>query len=176
MKPGSTRIVVKLCIVLGGYASAFLLACAALQVRIWLTWDEAAQSSAGMYAFADFLFFVGTLGILSLAPTALGLFFLCPGERSWSWFSIGALIVALVGPVAAVLAQPYQAYSLPLTLLWLGQILGAPLLLLAFVAFGILAPTRRARWSLFAAGLAEGLVCAYAGVCLLFLGHWVINP
>lgn len=53
-----------------------------------------------MVAFADFLFFVGTLGLLLLAPTALGLCFLSPGQRSWSWFSISALAVAVIGPVA----------------------------------------------------------------------------
>lgn len=165
----------KVGIVLAGYALAFLVASAALQVRILLTNDEAAQASAGMYAFADFLFFVGTLGILSLAPTALGLYFLSPGERSWSWLSIGALFLAIVGPAAAVLLQPYQAYSLPIALLWLGQILGAPLLLLAFVVFGLLAPTRRARWTLLAAAVAEGTVCVYAFVCLFIVGHWLIN-
>lgn len=176
MTSRSVKIVGKLGIVLASYALAFLMACAALEVRITLTNDEAAQASAGMYAFADFLFFVGTLGVLSLAPTALGLYFLCPGQRAWPLFSTSALIVAAVGPVAAVLLQPYQAYSLPITLLWLGQILGAPLLLLAFVVFGFLAPTRRARWKLFAAGLAEGIVCVYAFVCLFMLGHWIVNP
>jgi hypothetical protein len=163
----------KLGLVFAGYVVAFGIACAALEVRIALTDDEAAQASAGMYAFADFLYFVGVLGVLSLAPTALGLYFACPGERAWSWFSRGALVLAIVGPVAAVLLQPYQADSLLVTALWLGQILGAPLLVLAFAVFGILAPTRRTRLTLFAAGLAEGLVCVYAFVCLFLLGHWL---
>jgi hypothetical protein len=152
---------------------AFFAACAALEARIALTNDEAAQASAGMYAFADFLYFVGVLGVLSLAPTALGLYFLRPGERAWSWFSQGALVLAIVGPVAAVLVRPYQADSLLVTALWLGQILGSPLLVITFTAVSIFAPNRRTRWTLFAAGLAEGLVCLYAFVCLFLLGHWL---
>jgi hypothetical protein len=93
MKHRTIKIAGKFALVLAGYALAFLMACVALEVRTALTNDEAA---AGMYAFADFLFFVGTLGVLSLAPTALGLYFLCPGERSWSWFSAGALLVAVI--------------------------------------------------------------------------------
>ena len=42
------KIVGKLGIVLAGYALAFLLACAALEIRIALSNDEAAQASAGM--------------------------------------------------------------------------------------------------------------------------------
>jgi hypothetical protein len=47
-------------------------------------------------------------------------------------------------------------------------------LLLAFAVFGFFAPTRAARWRLFAAGLAEGMVCVYAFVCLFVLGRWLL--
>jgi hypothetical protein len=79
----------KISVVLAGYLAALLAACTAVYVRILNTQDAMAQASAGMYAFGDFLLFVVVFGTLSLAPTALALFFLRRVEKFWTGLSYG---------------------------------------------------------------------------------------
>ena len=67
---------VKLGVVLGGYVVACLIAGAAVYMYQPFTQSAAAQASSGMYAFNDFLLFIGMFGMLSLFPTGLALFFL----------------------------------------------------------------------------------------------------
>ena len=66
----------KLGLVIGGYVMACLVASGAVYVYQLFTQDAAAQASAGMYAFGDFILFVGIFGVLALFPTGLALYFL----------------------------------------------------------------------------------------------------
>ena len=66
----------KLGLVIGGYVVACLVASGAVYVYQLFTQDAAAQASAGMYAFGDFILFVGIFGVLALFPTGLALYFL----------------------------------------------------------------------------------------------------
>ena len=66
----------RLVLVLGGYLAACLVAGAMVYVYGLLTQNQAAQASAGMYAFGDLLLFTGVFGVLALLPTGLGLYFL----------------------------------------------------------------------------------------------------
>jgi len=66
----------KIGFVLSGYVAACLVASAVVYVYERLTQSAAAQASAGMYAFGDFLLFLAVLGILALFPTGLALYFL----------------------------------------------------------------------------------------------------
>ncbi|MGA2605375.1 MAG: hypothetical protein ABSG14_14230 [Verrucomicrobiia bacterium] len=171
----------KLGLVLAGYAAALLVTCAAFYVRGLLMRPDTSQASAGMQAFADLILFVGMFGFLSLAPTALALYFLRSHVRFWTLFSILCLAFAFTGPVAAVLIKPswgaMEIFKIP-------RILGAPLLCLAFLISAIIAPpcgcrpcalTRRfSKWPLLAAALIEGAVSAYAFLCLFVFHHWLL--
>lgn len=71
----------KLGLVLGGYVIACLAPGAIVYVYQLLT-QNAAQASAGMYAFGDLLLFIGVCGILGLFPTGLALYFLLMKRRA----------------------------------------------------------------------------------------------
>ena len=63
-------------LVIGGYVAACLVAIGAVYVYEIFTQNAAAQASAGMYAFGDFVLLVGIFGVLALFPTGLALYFL----------------------------------------------------------------------------------------------------
>jgi hypothetical protein len=63
-------------LVLGGYALACLIASGVAYVNSLFTQNPAAQASSGMYAFGDFILFIGVCGILALIPTGLAIYFL----------------------------------------------------------------------------------------------------
>lgn len=65
----------KLCLVIGGFLSACLIASGAVYAYQSFTQSAAAQASAGMYAFGDLILFVEIFGILALLPTGLALYF-----------------------------------------------------------------------------------------------------
>ena len=64
----------KLGLVIGGYVAACLVAVGAVYVNQFFTQDAASQASAGMYAFGDFILFLGTFGVIALFPTGLALY------------------------------------------------------------------------------------------------------
>ena len=66
----------KLGLVLGGYVLVCLIASGIVYVYELFTQDAAAQASAGMYAFGDFILFLGIFGVLALFPTGLAVYFL----------------------------------------------------------------------------------------------------
>jgi hypothetical protein len=66
----------KLGLVIGGYVAACLIASGAVYVYEFFTQNAASQASAGMYAFGDFILFIGIFGVLALFPTGLALYFL----------------------------------------------------------------------------------------------------
>ena len=63
-------------IVIGGYVTACLLAGSVVYVNQLFTDNAASQASAGMYAFGDFILFIGIFGVLALFPTVFALYFL----------------------------------------------------------------------------------------------------
>ena len=68
--------VMKLGLVISGYVAAALVASAAVYMYQLFTQDAASQASSGMYAFGDFILFVGLFGVLALFPTGLAVYFL----------------------------------------------------------------------------------------------------
>lgn len=168
------KTLIKLCVIIAGYVAAFAAACGAVWVRLWLTQDDpAAQASAGMYAFGDFLCFMGVLGVASLVPTGLALYFLRAYPKFWAVLSLVVLALAIAGPIVTVGMHLYDSDSLATAILFIGQVLGSPLLALGCLTFVAIAPTWRSRGLLFVAMLIEGGVSAYAFLCLFVLGHWL---
>jgi hypothetical protein len=170
----SVKTLTKLSLVPLGYLAAILAAPAAVCIRQMLTRGPDADASSGMYAFGDLLGFVAVFGLLSLAPMAWLLVMLRPCARFWSALSIVSLAAAIAGPVFAVVMQHRHPDWFVTALLFIAEFLGAPLLAIAFLTVAAIAPNRRARRMLFAAGFVEGAVSIYSFVCLFILQRFPI--
>jgi hypothetical protein len=171
----------KLGVVLGGYAAALLVACAATYVRAAIEARiDPVQASGGMQAFGDSLLFVGLFGFLALIPTALALYFLRPFEKFWTVFSVASLAIAATGPVAVLMIGMSQrspgapGAGMAVGGLGLLKVLGASLFGIGFLICAGIAPMRRSRRVLLAAAAIEFTVSAYAFFCLFVLGHWLL--
>ena len=153
--------------VAGGYIAAFLIASAAVAVRVANTRGPEAQASSGMYAAGDAFLFVAVFGVSALVPTGAALFFLRPYRHVWTVLSALGLAVAVTGVSAAILfAVGRHAGPSPLaTLAGLSvlRILAAPLLALTFLVCTILSPHRSPRFAFLAATLMEAAASAYGG-------------
>ena len=179
--PISRTALLKLGLVLAGYITAFFLTCAFFYVRSFFIPADASQASAGMQAFGDLMLFLGMFGTLSLVPTGLGLFFLRKSRTFWTLFSILALAFAVTGPVAALTVRSGAAF---VGFVGIPRILGAPLFCLAFLIGALIAPRhphrpflrsiRAGGWLLLASAALEAATSAYACLCLLILGHWLV--
>jgi hypothetical protein len=157
----------KIGVVAGGYIAAFLVASAAVAVRLANTSGPDAQASSGMYAFGDSVLFVAVFGVAALVPTAAVLFFLRPYRRFWTVLSTFGLGVAVTGLAAvAFFAIGRSAGPSPVAT-WAAlsvlRILVAPLLALAFLMCTVFSPYRPPRLALLATTAAEVVVSAYGG-------------
>jgi hypothetical protein len=157
----------KVTVVAGGYAAAFLAASAAVAIRMATTMGPDAQAAGGMYAFGDSVVFVAVFGVLALVPTGAALYFLRPYRRFWMVLSLLCLAVAVTGLTAAILfAVGRNATPSPLAT-WAGlsvlRILVAPLLALTFLVCALFTPHRSPRFAFLAATAIEAVVTAYAG-------------
>ena len=155
----------KLALVAAGYLAAFIVACAAVAVRIATSGPDA-NASSGMYAFGDAVVFTGVFGICSLGPTGAGLYLLRPYRRFWTVLASLVLALAVTG-VAAVVLFAVGRHATASTLATLAmasvlRILAAPLLSITFVVFAVLCPYRVPRVGLLAGSAAEVAVSAYA--------------
>ena len=165
----------KLGIVLGGYAAAFLVSCAAFY--IWTRFETIADMSGGMQAFGDSLLFAGLFGFLSLAPTAAALYFVRSYLKLWTLLSIASLTVATTAPIAALMIP--RTPKPPSLLMLAGffglmEVFASPLFGLCFLLAAAIAPERRPRWILAASAGLEFVVGAYAFYCMWVVGRWVL--
>jgi hypothetical protein len=158
----------KFALVAGGYVLAFLVASAAVGVRIAATSGPVAQASSGMYAFGDSILFVAVFGVLALVPTGAALFFLRSYPRFWKAIAKLGLAVAVTGVAAAILFSVgrHAGHSRPGILAQV-SVLGiiiAPLLALAFLVCALFAPERFSRSAFLTAMLMEAAVSVYGGI------------
>jgi hypothetical protein len=102
----------KVGVVVGGYVAAFLVASAAVGIRLANTSGPDAQASSGMYAAGDALLFAAVFGVAALVPTGAALFFLRPYRRFWTVLSTFSLGVAVTG-LAAVALFAIGRYAAP---------------------------------------------------------------
>ena len=161
MKP-----LLKVGVVVVGYAAAVLVASAAVSVRLATT--SGPDSQGGMQAFGDAVLFVAVFGVTALVPTGAALFFLRPYRRFWTVLSALGLGVAVTG-LTAVALFAIGRYAAPSPLATLAafsvlRILVAPLLVLAFLACTVFSPYRRARVAFLAAAVMEAAVSGYGGL------------
>ena len=154
-------------LVAGGYIAAFLMASAAVAIRVATSGPDA-QASSGMYAFGDALLFVAVFGVSALVPTAVALFFLRPYRQFWIVLSGLCLAVAVTGVTAAILFAVGRRATLSPLSPWIDfsvlRILVAPLVGLTFLVCTILSPYRSPRFAILAATVMEAAVSAYGGI------------
>ena len=150
-----------------GYVAAFLIASAAVAVRVAHTTGPDAQAASGMYAFGDSLLFIAVFSVAALVPTGAALVFLRPCRPFWTVISALGVLVAVTGVAAAILflAGGHSAPSLLATLAGLSvlRILVAPVLALTFLVCAVLSPHRSARSAFEAAMVMELAVSACGG-------------
>ena len=157
----------KVVVIAAGYVAAFLVASAAVAIRVATTSGPDAQASSGMYAFGDTLLFVAVGGVAALVPTGGALFFLRPYRRFWTVLSALGLAVAVTGAGAAILFAVGRQAAPSGVATWAAfsvlRILLAPLLALTFLVCTILSPHRFSRLAFLAATVLEAAVSAYGG-------------
>ena len=157
----------KVGVVAGGYIVAFLVASAAVAVRLANTSGPDAQASSGMYAFGDAVLFVAVFSVVALVPTAAVLFVLRPYRRFWTVLSTFGLGVAVTGLAAVALFAIGRSAGPSPVATWAAlsvlRILVAPLLALAFLMCTVFSPYRPPRLALLATTAAEVVVSAYGG-------------
>jgi hypothetical protein len=162
----------KVGVVAGGYVAAFLVASAAVRIRLANTSGPDAQAASGMYAAGDALLFAAVFGVAALVPTGAALFFLRPYRRFWTVLSTFSLGVAVTG-LAAVALFAIDRYAAPSPVaigaaLSVLRILVAPLLALTCLVCTVLSPYRVPRLALLAATAIEVVVSAYGGFVWFF--------
>jgi hypothetical protein len=152
----------------GGFLVAFLVASAAVAVRVASTNAADAQAASGMYAFGDTLLFFAVFGLVGLVPTSAALYFLRPYRRVWTVLSALACAAALTGVIAAVLYVVGSAAPPSPLATWAGfsvlRILVAPLFALVFLVCTAFVPHRSARFAFLAASVMEAAVSLYGGI------------
>jgi hypothetical protein len=163
MKPA-----LKVGVVTAGYLAAFLIAAAAVAIRLSETSGPDAQAAGGMYAFGDLALFVAVFGLAGLLPTGAALFFLRPYRPFWVAISGVGVLVALIGVAAAILfafgrASPATSTIGMMAGLSVLAILASPLLALAFFVAALLSPHNAPRRALLSAALLEAAIVVYAG-------------
>ena len=156
----------KIGLVAVGYIAAFVVASAAVAVRLAYTSGPDAQAASGMYAAGDAFLFVAVFGVVALVPTGAALLFLRPYRAFWRVLSAVGLCVAATG-VTAVALYVVGRQTAPSPLATLAgfsvlRILVAPFLALAFLVCTLFSPYRFPRLAFLAAAALEIAVSAYA--------------
>jgi hypothetical protein len=168
----ATKPLLKLGVIAVGYIAAFLIASAAVGIRLANTSGSDAQASSGMYAFGDAFLFLAVFVIVALVPTGAALFFLRPYRLFWVMLSACGLSVAVTGLAAAALFAMGRHAAAPSPLAtWAGlsvlRILVAPLFALTFLVCSVLSPYRFPRLAFRAVTATEAAVSAYGGLVWL---------
>jgi hypothetical protein len=153
-------------VVIGGYAVAGFVACAAIDIRL-LHHSAQAQDAPGMYAWGDLLLFLQVFGIGALIPTWLALYFLRPVGKFWTVFSVAALPFAATGLCAALVVA--LLCHQPDPSLWRSMVVAigelremvSPACAVIFLLATFTAPARWSRWALLGATVIEVPV----GIC-----------
>jgi hypothetical protein len=162
---------------LGVVLSGYVLAAVASGVAVWVYDRQFSpaddQAMGGMIAGGEMLLGGGVFLCISLAPTALALWFLRRHRPTWSALSVAVLAFALLGlaSVVSLVAERGATAHEPLVML-LGffsviQMLGSPLWIAAFALFAWLAPERDLKRRMILASAIEALIGAFGLVHFL---------
>ena len=163
----------KVLLVAAGYLAALADAFGVVGIHIAATYGPETQASGGMSAFGDSVLFLGVFAVAAMPASGAALYFLRPFHTLWHIGSVAALAIATTGIGAfATYLSPLSAHMAP----WLGEwsplrILLAPLLAMAFLLSGLIAPTRPSRLALLCASLIEIVVFVWVALIALIGVH-----
>jgi hypothetical protein len=166
---GTSRLVVRSAIVVGGFVAAGLVATAAVAINGAATSGPDRQGASGMYAFGNSMLFLGVFAVAAIPATGAALFFLRSTRGFWRPLAIVGLVIAGTSIAAAMIYLVGRGTVPGSTLqVWAGfsvlRILIAPLFGLAFFVAGLFAPTRSDRIALL---VATAMEAAAFGVIVL---------
>ncbi len=152
--------VLKLTLVLSGYAIALIAALAVCWVRELAFQRNHVDTSGGMYAWGDLITFSIVFGPLALVATGAALFFLRRAGKFWSLLSIAALPLALTGLAGLILNAFFTAQNMQhgwrdLALVGILRIYPAPVFLFIFLFCCFFAPAGKYRRLMLAAAAIE---------------------
>ena len=132
-----------------------------------------------MVAFGDTLLCLGIVSVMMLFPTMLALYFLRPYKNLWFAFAIACLVFALTGPAVEIANTAISAsgnYNNPaadvLSLIGILHVFGAPLFLIGFIIFAVLAPAGRPRLLMLLSAGMEILTGIYVVVNLVLFSRF----
>lgn len=153
----------KIILVGGGYLAALVVAAVAVGVYAALTAGPAREASGGMYAFGDFILFLGTFTLAAIPATCAALFFLRPFPLFWRVSVAGALAIAATGVVVLIdflvtqraPANSFLGASATLSPI---RVILAPLFAIGVGLCALFAPTRFTRIAFLGAAAMETLV------------------
>ncbi len=158
------RPLFKTAIVAGGYVAAFLIACAAVAVRI-AAMSGQGHGDDGMRAFGDSIAFVSVFGVAAVPATGAALFFLWPIPWFWRVLSVVVLTIAATGLAAIVIFTVGRTAYYPALGIWEGiailRMLTSPFFAGLFCLCALLAPRRPFRSALLVATAMEATTAAY---------------
>ncbi len=157
----------KIILVATGYLFALADAFGVVGIRIAATYGSDAQASGGMSAFGDSLLFLGVFAVAAMPASGAALYFLRPFHTLWHIGSVAALAITStgIGALATYLVPSWLGAWSPL------RILLAPLLAMAFLLSGLIAPTRPSRVALLCASLIEIVVFVWVALIALIGVH-----
>jgi hypothetical protein len=157
--------------VIAGYIAAFGLAWVVEDIYEYMTQVMRSQSSGGMVAEGDAMFFFFVFGLASLVPTGLALYFSRSSTKFWVFLSQAAIVFALTGPLMVMVNTGLKLFhfvDLPMRLIptliytvGLARIFGAPLMVCLFFLSVLIAPERSSRRKFLIAIGIEAALCLY---------------
>lgn len=161
------RPLLKIAIVLVGYAAALAIAAAVEAMYVASTSGPDRQTYVGMFAFGDAILYLMVFAVAAVPATAIAFFFLRKQPMFWNALAVLAVIAAMTSLVAgfAYVLPPFARAG------WLGlaplRIFAAPPLALLFLIAGVFAPTRTTR--LIFAGAIAAEVMAFVYVTFMWM-------
>lgn len=144
--------------VAGGYIGALTLGVAAVAIHRLGSRGLGTQGSGGMNAFAETLLFFWVFALAAAPSTVAALILVRRFREFWAAFSAVVALASLTA-VAAFVAWAAGPRSVAGGLAGF-RIFAAPLFAPAFLLFGIFAPNRSSRITLFFAAALEAIVFA----------------
>jgi hypothetical protein len=157
------NLFVKIAVVLGGYAFAFLAAWGLSELEAYRA-SLVDPNAQGMIAEGEGITFLAVGGFLCLIPTALALWWFLPrSEKFWSFLSYALLALSLTAPLAEVcnfalkqlgLWQGWWAFAITIGL---GRIFGTPIIALGDCLGAWISPFTKPRRVLLLAAAIEGI-------------------
>jgi hypothetical protein len=131
-----------------------------------------------MAAFSESFMFLGTLAVLSIPPTALGLWFLRGNEKAWRFLSYAAPAFSLTAVLAVIINSILNYLKLwdgvwaLIDFIGMIRIFATPVMAGAYGVIALIAPNGRARRPLLISMAMELFVTTYTVIYFLLFNRF----